>query len=114
FYRVAGFCAPDRNRSVKRVIVAALTRCAFEGGIKFGRYFFLRHTEALEVARVAGGGPKPHDIARIDRKHGFQRGIKEAAVYRGGRRSQLMDFFGALRGQCSQQQPCAETKTKGV
>src|SRR6516162_4118744 len=89
--------AIGNHRSVERMIVAAGAGRALEGSVEFGRDLFLRDAEALEVARISGGGPEPHDVAGIDRQRRCERRIEKAAMYGGRRRSQLVDFFLCVR-----------------
>ena len=97
FDRVAHLRAAHGDRAIERVIVSALARSAFEGGVELGRDFLLRHAQAFEVARIAGGGPQPHDVARIDRQHRLERGIEKAAVHGRRRGLELMHLVFASR-----------------
>src|SRR5262249_43390509 len=78
FEHIARLGAADGNRTIQRVITAAIPWDSVVDGIEFRRNFLFWDAELFVPARVSRGGFEPHDVTRIDGEHRLQRGIEKA------------------------------------
>src|SRR5205823_10748929 len=82
FDGVTNLRAAHVDRTDERLVSARGILHALESSEELGWNFLFRYAEFLEVFRVAGRCPQPHDVARVYRQYRLLRRIEIAVMHR--------------------------------